>query len=95
MEFKIVSVEYKVEELLEHYPCLDNYGFVIRQAKVPRKIRIWDDEGKPLTQIHPMLINYAVVQINSLSELLDLRSALDEDLIIKEDTIEIYDGYRE
>lgn len=103
MKFEIMATycHREVEEIVEKYPILKQYGFeVVEERKVcTRNVKITDENGRPMTQKVPYeyVDKKAYIQINSLEEILDLRKDVDEDIIIYNDsnTIEIYDGYRE
>lgn len=80
------------EELLEEYPCLTDFGF----QKVPESIStgswvrdeyglaiLWQ-EGPPKTVYYP-----------AIEDLTKLHKAVNQELIFSEDSIEIYDSWRE
>ena len=97
MKIKIISTYYNnIEKLVEKYPCLKDFGFEVVEYEEPLKTWTWDENGKRILQIYgKKIIREPYVTIESLERLLELRFAVDEPLIITEDEIEIYDGYRE
>lgn len=100
MTFAITSARWgKFEELVEHYPYLLNFGFkVVENTYHTRaKTRVFDECGKLIDQWRDVERTTRVpyIVINSLDELLDLKEAVHESLIIGDTDIEIYDGYRE
>ena len=98
MKFKITSSSYSnnFEKIIKEYPCLKDFGFEVAEYEVPLKTRTRDECGKRIFQIYGKnIIREPYVTIESLERLLALKSAVEEPLIITEDEIEIYDGYRE
>lgn len=95
MEFEITSTYYHISKLLDRYPCLTEFGFEIRQITSTRKIRILDENKKPMYQIVPTTVEHAFIKIDSLERLIKLQKAVDQELIFDSNFIEIYDGYRE
>lgn len=98
MKFKIVSSFYSnnFEKIIKEYPCLKEFGFEVVEYEVPLKTWTCDERGMRILQIHgKQTIRKSYVTIESIEQLLALKSAVKAPLIIDEDEIEIYDGYRE
>ena len=98
MKFKITSSFFSnnFEKIIKEYPCLKDFGFEVVEYEVPLKTWTWDENGMRILQIYGKeTIRKPYVTIESLEQLLALKSAIEEPLIITEDEIEIYDGYRE
>lgn len=95
MEFKITSTFYHTSKLLDPYPCLREFGFEIRQVPYTRKLIGVDANNNPIHQAIPATDECAFVKIDSLEQLIKLREAVNEELVIGCDSIEIYDYYRE
>ena len=95
MEFKIISTYYHDSTLLDQYPCLTEFGFEMRQETAVRKQLILDEKRKPIFQCTPYIDEHPIVKIDSLEQLIALRDAVEQELIIGDTFIEIYDSYRE
>ena len=87
--------EYK--KLLEEYPCLANFDFKESPESVPTGSWIKDKDGNCTVwqEGPPETVYYPSIKINTLEELCELHKAVDKYLIFSEDTIEIYDDWRE
>ena len=103
MKFRIYSSFYcmdnEIDELLDDYPVLKNYGFeVIKETRTGRRVtRIKDENEKPMVQETPYTyeIKKVYVNIDTLEQLMSLIKDVNCHVIVDEDTIEIYDSYRE
>lgn len=104
MKFEIYSTKvypnyhsgYSSQKLIEEYPCLKGFGFEIVKYEEPRRRIYWDGYGHRIHEIVGTDTLYkACVTIDTIEQLMALQSACEESLIITEDEIEIYDGYRE
>ena len=103
MKFRIISSCYvfdiETEQLLDEYPVLKKYGLeVIEETRTSYEdIRITDENGLPMTQkvLYPYKIKIAYVNINTIEQLMNLIKDVEYPVIVTEDEIEIYDGYRE
>lgn len=56
---------------------------------------IADETGNPIRQIIPCKKDIWIVDIETLEDLLALQKEINEEIILCENVIEIYDGYRE
>ena len=98
MIFNICSVLYwSKEEVIQHYPCLKNFGYKEVERSVPTGYWIKDENGySKLWQEGPPKIVYdPVIELNSLEELDELIKAVGTGIVVHNGEIEIYDGYRE
>lgn len=85
------------EELLEEYPCLTEFGFQKVAESIPTGSWIFDENGmaKLWQEGPPKTVYYPAIKINSLEDLTRLYKAVNKELIFSEDSIEIYDTWRE
>ena len=104
MEFKIESSSwYKPEEILEQYPCLKDYSFRTEEIRVPKTIKLRDENGNIMTQETTITRITPYVHITSLANLMKFMKDVTYPVIISDTdsydspipTIEIYDGWRE
>lgn len=99
MKFTISSTNWDIDELIEKYPVLNNFGFDVCSETIYPKRLLWDEKGHRIYQEIPTTVRVPYVHIYTLEELTTLRDAVDEELIISSTVdgymIEIYDGYRE
>ena len=102
MKFYISQSDWVYDEekqnakLIKEYPCLKEYGFELEKI-VTKYTRgtVQDDEGNTL-EVERCKVSYKpYIIINSLEELMKFIKDVDNELVIREDYIEIYDGYRE
>lgn len=105
VDFEFIACREKKEEdqavinkLLNDYPCLKDKKFSFEIKEYTEKYNsgyVIDDEGNKLlneicrTRLSPY------INICTLEELIDLANAVETQLIIDKDHIEIYDGWRE
>ena len=82
-------------KLIKEYPCLKNFGFENILFEKPVRNRIRDEEGRLITQFsyEPRYDTY--ITIDTIEQLLELIKVVENPLVITENEIEIYDGYRE
>ena len=105
MKYKIESSSYyhSIDELLEEYPFLTEFGYTVEEKRVPDKVWIRDENGRKIWQETMCTIQVPYIFLNSLEELDRLAKATVHPLIYSnnitdyhpEPSIEIYDGYRE
>ena len=99
MKFRIESVNwYKTEEMIEHYPCLANFGLEVEKKEEPKHCRILDENGNPLIFEYGNNITYIpYITIHDIGTLIKLTKAVGHEIVFngEENLIEIYDGYRE
>jgi hypothetical protein len=78
---------------------LNEYGLEVEEFehRYETRIRIYDENGvgtvQPVSRV--VDIKRAFVTIHTLEQLMDLIKAVNHSIIVTEDEIEIYDGYRE
>ena len=96
MEFNIEASATSNKKLIETYPCLNNFCYTEKEIKRPRIELIKDENGEKMWQnfgywndIIPQ------IQINSFEDIMKLIQEVGAPLIIDNDSIEIYDGWRE
>lgn len=99
MLFKIESTNWwKIDELVEHYPCLTKFGLMIDKRVEPRICKIKDENGEPMDFQYGENITYTPqITINSIEELVEFTKTVDCCIVFdgRDNVIEIYDGYRE
>lgn len=101
MRFQVWSSNWcltsEIDKLIEHYPVLDDFGLEVVEFQEKYKIPIRDENGKRMYQEAYRHKQKAVVNIDSLEQLMAFIKAVDCEIIIfcGEPIIEIYDGYRE
>lgn len=99
MKFRIESVYwYEIDEMMERYPCLVNFGLEIEKKEEPKYHRIKDENGKPLIFEYGNKVTYIpYIQIDDLDTLIKFTKAVSHKIVFdgEENLIEIYDGYRE
>lgn len=103
MKFQLDASSTDVHELLEEYPCLKDYGFIIEESeeKAKRREKIRDVDGGVLWQTSEYVrtVRTPYVNIDSIEQLLKLTKDVGHCVIVDgrndEFSIEIYDGYRE
>ena len=99
IKFKIISTAWcELEKMIKHYPQLKDFGFTIEKTEEPKICKIHDENGNMIEYEYGCKTIYTpYVQIGSLQDLFRLRDSVGYELIIcqEENTIEIYDGYRE
>lgn len=83
------------DRILNEYPCLKDFGWKLVEFVENRHTRILDENMRSIYQTIPTTYYRPYIEINSLEELQKLQAAIEYPLIIYEDEIEIYDGYRE
>ena len=91
-------VTWKPKDLIEHYPCLNDFGFIIEPVEKTVISFIRDENGKKIRFERTVPGEKAFVELKDFDELLKLIDAVKNPLVIGEDRnnkIEIYDGYRE
>lgn len=91
------GIEDKYEELLKEYPCLTDFGFQKVPESMPTGCWIFDENGyaKLWQEGPPKIVYYPAIEINTLEDLTRLHKAVHQELIFSEDSIEIYDTWRE
>lgn len=87
------------DRIIEHYPGLHEFGFAMHEVPDIHKIRIFDENGKPMyTEVYKTKW-LGSVTINDLERLIALQKMVKCEIIVDEENgepwIEIYDGYRE
>ena len=104
MKFRIESRCYDSckDELLERYPCLKDFGFEIEEKTREVTVRTRDENGNMVKQTKFLTNHIAYIHISSLEELVALNAAVKKPLTFNtvddcdhDNSIEIYDGYRE
>ena len=98
MKYKIFSTgNWSGDNLLDEYPCLEQFGFRYEDVERTCKIRIGDENGRPIHQICSYTKRVPYIEIADLAQLNELIKAVENPIILgeEENTIEIYDGYRE
>lgn len=84
MKFKIETVDSELAEVVIHnYPCLKDFNY---ETTIETR-----GEGTR----HECTVEIPYISINSIEELVKLQKAVHYPLIMKNNFIEIYDGYRE
>ena len=105
MKFRITATSIwsynEYEQLIKDYPSLLNYGFEVEEKQVPvggcwtrdeNDNRIWQTTDQTRSSYTPY------IYVDSLEQLIELIKNLEDDvrtIVLTEDEIEIYDGYRE
>lgn len=74
-------------------PC--DRAYSKRVVSYQKTDRVRDVDGRFINQATLVYKNQWFIEIESLQDLLDLVKEVGNDLIIGENSIEIYDGYRE
>lgn len=100
MKVYICSTHNPVEDLLDEYPELKDFGFVLEDVKKTRKIPINDENGEIIMQEVERIVHEAFIFIDSIDDLAKLHKAVSVELIFYTDRndlccIELYDGCRE
>ena len=112
MKFEIETTSWNFgddpEKILEKYPMLKDFGFEIKEIEYTSERRIRDENNNYIIQRITNTKDIALIQLADLSELLALRKAVDQELIITSPdiihfrpvhntypVIEIYDTWRE
>lgn len=100
MQFRIWSsnwcLDSEVDKLVDGYPCLKDFGLALIDEIVPQYTRIRDETGKFILQVdNTKTKTRAYINIDTIEQLLELEKASGNALIVTQDTIEIYDDYRE
>lgn len=105
MKYKIESSSYynSNDELLEEYPFLTEFGYIVEEKQEPYKSLIRDETGRNIWQETMRTVHVPYIFLNSLEDLDRLTKACKHPLIYCDSTtdfcgepsIEIYDGYRE
>ena len=103
MKFRITATSVwwqEHEKLIEEYPILSNYGYELEEKQIPVSgCWIKDENGKRIWQTtdktRPIYTPY--IHIDTLEQLVEFIKALEDcgTIVMTEDEIEIYDGYRE
>lgn len=96
MKYQITSVNWgNSKGLIEHYPCLTNFGFEIDHKIVPKDVYIRDENGDRIKYEEGERVETTCyVNINDLEELQKLSKAVKNPLVMSEDkepVIEICD----
>lgn len=90
-----------VEGLVERYPELKEFGFVVEEVKRKAKRWILDENRERILQEYEVIGKESYIFLETLDDLVRLRKAVEVPLIfdVADDnsgyTIELYDGYRE
>ncbi len=89
--------ENEYDKLLEEYPCLTDFGLQKVAESTPTGQWIFDENGyaKLWQEGPPKITYYPAIELNTLEDLTRLYKAVDKELIFSEDSIEIYDSWRE
>ena len=99
MKFKIETTWIQdPNKIIEEYPCLKDFGFMIEPIERPVMSYVRDENGKKTRFEKTETVDRAFVEIKDLDDLWRLREATKNPLVIGdggEKIIEIYDGYRE
>lgn len=110
MKFKLTSTEYSFEVRNDNTPyvkILESLGFefVIETEPEQDKLQLLDwlpsynlqfrKESRGGCSFYNKVKKDIFIEINTIDELLELRKLVGKELIINENEIEIYDGYRE
>lgn len=99
MKFRICSAYwYGIEELIQHYPCLTEFGFKIERGEKPKYCTIKDENGNNIQFVYDVIVNHTpYIYIHSLDELAKLVEMVDASVVVdtKNMEITIYDGYLE
>jgi hypothetical protein len=90
------------DQLLEMYPCLKEFGFIVEDVKRTARKWIRDENGERIMQEYERTISLPYIFIDSLEDLIKLQKAVDNELVFGPTIdcsdgyfIEIYDGCRE
>jgi hypothetical protein len=104
MKFRIESTcisHRKPEKLIKEYPCLRYFRFEVEQEEVPLGGQwIADENGRIIRQVSDETrTKYtSYIYIDTIEQLMGLLKAVKDEtteIIVGDDYIEIYDGYRE
>ena len=96
MKFNIEASATSNNKLIETYPCLNNFCYTEKEIKRPRIELIKDENGERMWQNFGYWNdNIPQIQINSFEDIMKLNQEVGAPLIIDNDSIEIYDGWRE
>lgn len=103
MKFQIEATSIwrdKHERLIKEYPMLADYGYEVETKDVPVVPRWIKDENGRFIKFHTgetKTIHTPYITVNSLEQLMEFIKRLEgtSEIIVSEDFIEIYDGYRE
>lgn len=101
MQYQITSTDWWDSEcIIEHYPCLKDFGFENKEVEaVVHHEFIRDENGKVIVQPIYGIKKIPFVNIDSLEQLNEFIKTVDTPIIISEVDciygIEIYDDYRE
>lgn len=103
MKFRIFSSGYcldrEFDKFLSKYPVLEKYGLEIEEFDQRRKryVTVTDENGMEMRQMMPYTfhVKRANVTIDTLEQLMDIIKDVGHSVVVNEDSIEIYDGYRE
>ena len=91
------------EKLLERYPCLSDFGYIVEAEEKHRNVPIKDENGTRIYQVVRDTVFTPYILLDSLDDLDRLTKACGCPLIYSDETndyrgvrsIEIYDDYRE
>lgn len=99
MQFRIWSsnwcLDSEVDKLVDGYPCLKDFGLELIDRIEPQYTLIRDETGNFIHHFGDVEIKCAYINIDTIEQLLELEKASGSALIVTQDTIEIYDDYRE
>lgn len=100
MKVYICSTRWNIDELIEKYSCLKDFGFIVEETKKTCSKLIPDENGELIIQDYEKAITESYIVLDSLEDLTKLYEAVEEDLIFSVASdgtyiIKIYDGYRE
>ena len=78
-----------IEKFLDAYPCLKEYGLEIREILKEEEYLKWDEE------MYYNITLPAIIEINTLNELVELSNKVKHKLIVDKNKIIIYDDHVE
>lgn len=88
------------DTLIEKYPCLNEFGFIVEETERTCRIPIRDENHEWIMSERVRVFREPHIVLESLEDLAKLYEAVGVELIFRVDgdgtyVIEIYDGYRE
>lgn len=101
MKFRISATSIWKDEdvkLIEEYPCLKEFGYTVEPKNKTHKTAILDENGNLIYQDTPYVDKTPYIHINNIEELMNLMRLTGHEIVVDneyENSIEIYDGYRE
>lgn len=78
MKFEIRSTDWNRDEIIEHYPFLNDFGFRIEDLTLPHKTPIMDENGKRIYQVTTRIVQRCYIEIETLERFMDLSERVGE-----------------